>query len=330
MKQPNETRVVFMGTSDFAVPVLEALHQHHYAIGLVISQPDKPRGRHQTVCPTPVTTVALNLGLPILQPVSIRQPETVETLKTIAPHLVITASYGQILRKTHLSIPEFGTLNVHASLLPELRGASPIQSAIILGKTQTGCSIMLTEKGVDSGPVLASEAIPIGENDTAGTLQQKLARLGADLLIRTLPSYLAGHLQPIPQNHSAATFTKQLNSQDGWIDWSQPASAIACQIRGMNPCPGAFTTCRDQRLKIHFAIPCPQESSAESPHGTILDVVNGKGCRVQTGDGILLCLEIQPACRKRMRGDELIRGRLAETGEILGQFPPSEVSTCQE
>ncbi|MBN1879529.1 methionyl-tRNA formyltransferase [bacterium] len=329
MIQSDTIRLIFMGTSEFAIPVLNALQAVGYNIPMVISQPDRPRGRRQTLSPTPVKMIAEKLGLSVYQPESIRLPEAIDTIKSIAPDLIITASYGQILRQLLLSIPRFGTLNVHASLLPELRGASPIQSAIIEGKSTTGCTIMLTERGVDSGPILSQKSIEILETDTAGTMLPKLAQLGADLLIKTIPPYIEGCIEPLVQDHARATYARQLSSHDGWIDWNRTAIAISQQVRGMNPCPGCYTSCGEQRLKIHFALPYP-EGDTSNPPGTIVGCVNGKGCLIQTGEGILLCEDLQPACRKRMRGDSLLQGRFADSGDILGIHQLIGDSQCQE
>jgi len=312
----SNTRVVFMGTSAYAVPVLKALSMNSYTIPLVITQPDRRRGRNKKKTLMPVNQLAEELGLTIYQPGKIREHFCYQMLEEIAPDLIITASYGQILRKKHLEIPKYGVLNVHASILPELRGAAPIQYAIIRGKTKTGVTIMKTDIGVDTGPVLSYRETAISSLDTAGTLEPRLAQLGADLLIDTIPGYLAGNILPVEQNHTKATHAGKITTEDARIDWSESATVISCKIRGMNPYPGAFTMCNKQRLKIHFATVIDSENSEYSP-GTILSVVNGKGVTIQTGNGVLLIEEIQPASKKKMCADALIQGRISRIGEVI-------------
>ncbi|MCD4655056.1 methionyl-tRNA formyltransferase [bacterium] len=325
----NNLRIVFMGTSVYAEPVLRSLYENNYDIALVITQPDKRKGRNRRKASPPVKELADKLGLEVYQPEMIRDQICFHMLEKISPELIVTASYGQILRKKHLRIPKFGILNVHASLLPELRGAAPIQYAIIRGKTKTGVTIMKTDIGIDTGPVLSFREVLIAENDTAGILEAKLAIIGADLLIETIPKYIAGSLQPVEQDHSAATHAPKISTEDGRIDWNQSAQNICNLIKGMNPCPGAYTTCNKQRLKIHFASLIDRENTENTP-GTILEVINGKGITVQTGQEILLIEELQPACKKRMCAESLIRGRSTSIGKILGSIPEGKPLVCPE
>jgi methionyl-tRNA formyltransferase len=329
MISTDKPHIVFMGTSEFAVPVLRALYQNKYDIRLVISQPDRPRGRNRKMVPTPVKTIAEQLGLPVYQPEKLKKTDCIKVLTDIKPNLIITASYGQILKKQHLQIPRKGILNVHASLLPDLRGPAPVQTALILGKSKTGVSIMLTDIGIDSGPIVTQKSLNILDTDTAGTLEKKLSWLGAELLIDTIPQYLSGTIRPVAQDHSKASYTRMLKKNDGWIDWNRSARDLAFQIRGMNPCPGAYTSCGDKRLKIHFARPYNLTIERELP-GTVLNTVKGKGVLIQTGDGVLLCEEIQPACRKKMPGETLIHGRYSFTGDVLGKLPSIGDTECQQ
>jgi methionyl-tRNA formyltransferase len=312
-----DIRTVFMGTSEFAVPVLRALYDNAYTICLVISQPDRPRGRRLKTRPTPVKLLAEHLNLPLFQPRKLCRSVCIEKLIDLHPDIIVTASYGQILSKRLLTIPRWGVLNVHASLLPRYRGPAPVQTAIIEGETSTGVTIMLTELSVDSGPVVAQQTVPIHPDDTAGTLEKKLAETGSELLVDTLPLYISGVVVPVEQDHSAATYTRRLSSRDGWIDWRRSAEQVSNHIRGMNPCPGAYTSCRDIRLKILCAYPVSGCNGSGTP-GMIVDVLKGKGILVQTGDGLLMCEDLQPACRKQMKGDTLIHGRYAAVGDILG------------
>ncbi len=329
MISPDKTHIVFMGTSEFAVPVLQALIENNYVIQLVVSQPDRPKGRKQKILPTPVKTLASQNSLPVYQPEKLKRINCIEKLASINPDLIVTASYGQILKRQHLEIPEKGILNVHASLLPELRGPTPVQTALIQGKSKTGVTIMLTELGIDSGPVLSQKSVEIMETDTAASLEKRLSYLGAELLINTIPEYISGNIEPVKQNHQKATYSGMLKKSDGWIDWTRSARDISFQIRGMNPCPGAYTSCKQSRLKIHFARPYETNYKSKTP-GTVLCAIKDKGVLVQTGDGVLLCEEIQPACRKRMRGDTLIHGRFSEPGDILGTIPLIGEPECQQ
>ncbi|HPQ40020.1 MAG TPA: methionyl-tRNA formyltransferase [bacterium] len=321
--------IIFMGTSEYAIPVLRRLVEADYDIRLVVTQPNRPQGRKRRLLPPPVRQIADEMGLPVYQPEKIRRETCYEILETRHPDLIVTASYGQILRQKHLDIPKRGILNVHASLLPEFRGAAPIQHAVLDGRAVTGVTIMKTDIGIDTGPILSQATCRIEADDTAGTLEAKLASLGADLLIDTLPGYLAGTIQPRAQDPQRATYAPRITVEDGRIDWSQPADCIARRVRAMNPWPCTYTTCHGQRLKIYSA-EAEENGGTEALPGTIVNVVNGRGIQVQTGCGVLLVRELQPACRKRMPGDNLVRGRFAETGNVLGSTPESEPLTCLE
>ncbi len=306
-----------MGTSDFAVPALKALYQNGYNISLVVSQPDRPRGRRLKTVTTPIKKLSEELGLPLFQPEKLCRSVCMEKIMNLHPDIIVTASYGQILTKKFLTIPRYGVLNVHASLLPLYRGPAPIQAAIVNGEKTTGVTIMLTRLSVDSGPIVSAQEEPIYPHDTAGSLQIRLAKIGAELLIKTIPGYISGDLIPQEQDHSRSSYTQRYTSHDGLIDWYQSAEQIANHIRGMNPCPGAFTSCGDVRLKINTAYPSTQDTATGVP-GTIVDVVKGKGILIKTGDTLLLCEDLQPACRKQMKGDMLIYGRYAALGDVLG------------
>ncbi len=258
------TRIVFMGTPAFATPALRALIDHApsgdllpngLAIVGVVTRPDKPVGRGRQMAFSPVKQLALDAGLPVLQPGPLRRPEALATLGELAPDVIVVAAFGQILPPDVLALPPHGCLNIHASLLPRWRGASPISAAILAGDAETGVTIMRMEEGLDTGAILTQRAMPIGDDETTGALTAKLASLGAELLIETLPRWLAGEITPIPQDETQATMTRPLRKEDGRLNWSQPASSLARQIRAVSPWPGAFTTWNGRQLKVLQAHP---------------------------------------------------------------------------
>lgn len=330
----SEARIIFLGTSAYAEPVLRTLCDHDCNVVLVVSQPDRKKGRRRKKASPPVKQCALDLGIDVFQPEKIRSKSAFETLQSYQPDIMITASYGQILRKKHIELPRYGILNVHASLLPVLRGAAPIQYSIIRGYDTTGVTIMKTDVGIDTGPILSLQDVPINPDDTAGSLEEKLSITGARLLIDTLPGYLAGEIDAVPQDETKATHAPMLYSEDGRIDWSRSAIEIARQVRGMNPCPGAFTLCHNQRLKIHFASAWQDhtEHLQRQTPGTIIGLVKNKGITVQTGDGLLLIEEIQPACKRRMPAYSLIQGRYVEVGYQfeVGEQNSGDSGPCPE
>jgi len=234
-----ETRVVFMGTPDFAVPTLEALIRHYAVVG-VVTQPDRPAGRGRSERPSPVKQCALAHGLPVFQPISLRRPDAVLLLGEWAPDLFVTAASGYFLIAEVLALPTYGTLNVHASLLPRWRGAAPIQAAILAGDAQTGVTILCTDEGLDTGPILSQRTVPIGVADTALVLHDKLAKVGADLLLDTLPSWLSGELMPRPQPGEGVTYAPQIRKEDGLISWEMPALEINRWVRAFTPWPAAY------------------------------------------------------------------------------------------
>jgi len=241
--------LVFIGTSWFAVPILKKLHEEGVAVSLVITQPDRPAGRHQTLTPSPVKTLAEQLGLPVFQPEKLDQA-AVSHIAAVNPEIIIVAAYGQLLPDALLALPSHGCLNIHPSLLPKYRGASPIQTAIFNGDTQTGVSIIVLDNNMDHGPIVAQRPVVILDDDTTESLGYGLAGESADLLLTILPDYLAGKLPAQLQDDHQATFTKQLTSADGHVDWQRTAGEIDCQIRAMHPWPGAWTISDGQRVKI--------------------------------------------------------------------------------
>ncbi len=301
-------RIVFMGSPDFAVPTLEALalgrvEPRPYTVVGVVTQPDRPAGRGGTLKPPAVKEAALRLGLPVIQPEKLRQPEAMEQLRAWAPDLIVVAAFGQILRPDVLDLPRFGCVNVHASLLPRWRGAAPIQAAILAGDKETGVTIMKMDAGVDTGPILAQRALPIAPDETGGSLFEKLARLGADLLLETLPRYLSGEIVPRPQPEEGVTYAPMLKKEDGLLDFSQPAAALERRVRAMNPWPGAYFEWRGAPLKVLRA----RVGEEKSPGAGRRLTVEGRpalGC----GEGILLLEEVQPAGKKPMPGKAFLAG----------------------
>ena len=307
-------RLVFMGTPEFAVLVLEAL-VGSYQIVAVVTQPDQATGRGRRVEPSPIKKTALAHDLPLLQPPSLRRTEAAAELRELAPDVIVVAAFGQILPPEVLAIPPHGCLNVHASLLPRYRGAAPIAAAILAGEEQTGITLMLMDEGMDTGPILAQAECKIEPQDTTGSLSVKLAHLGAELLIETLPRWLDGQIAPQPQDDSLATYCQMITKKDGLLDWSLPATALWLRVRAYHPWPGTYTYWRGKLLKILRARPVTIGPSSEEP-GRVISVDDGVA--VVTGTDALLLEEIQLAGKKALAAQEFIRGRRDFIGSVLG------------
>ena len=305
-------RIVFMGTPEFAVPPLEALLDAGYDVIAAITQPDRPAGRGHKLTPCPVKKLAQERGVPVHQFERIKSPEGVACLKALAPDLMVTAAFGQILSQEILDIPQYGTVNVHASLLPRYRGSAPINWCILNGEILSGVTTMLTDAGMDTGDILLRYATPILEMDTAGDLTARLSELGAKLLIETLERYPHGDLKPTPQNPDEASYQPMLTKEMGRIDWTRSAREIANQVRGLNPWPCAYAESEGGRLKIYLARPCPAASEAEP--GTV--VVSGakEGLFIACGEGWLEVLEMQAPNAKRMAAKAYLQGKKIEVG----------------
>ena len=294
-------RVVFMGSPDFALPTLHALAGHYQVLG-VVTQPDRPSGRGRGLKPPPVKTVALDLGLAVMQPEKLRAPEAMEQLRLWAPDLIVVAAFGQILRPDVLALPPHGCINLHASLLPRWRGAAPIQASILAGDAQTGITIMKMDQGLDTGAILSQRAIPIDAEDTAGSLSEKLSQLGADLLVESLPRYLSGELQPQAQDESQATYAPMLKKEEGRLDFTRPAQDLARRVRAFNPWPGAFFEWSGQMLKVHRA----HAGTGNAAAGQRL--IYREQPAVGAGSGLLVLDEVQPAGKKSMSGKSFLAG----------------------
>ncbi|MBL7162940.1 MAG: methionyl-tRNA formyltransferase [Anaerolineales bacterium] len=297
-----DIRIVFMGSPDFSLPALRALAENYRVVG-VVTQPDRPAGRGRELKIPPVKELAQELGLPIMQPTRLKAPQAIEQLKAWNPDLIVVAAFGQILRPGVLDLPQHGCINVHASLLPRWRGAAPINAAILHGDDKTGVTIMKMDPGLDTGPILSKSEISIQADETAGSLSPKLAQLGGDLLIETLPAYLSGEMTPQPQDDSLATYVRMLKRTDGELDFNEPAEALARRVRAFNPWPGTYLIWGDQRLKVHNA----HALSATSPGVGVFTIQ--EGCpAVGASDGLLMLDEVQPSGKRSMPGDTFLRG----------------------
>lgn len=307
-------RVIFMGTPDFAVPSLEALLTKHEVV-LVVTQPDKPKGRGKKMVPTPVKACALEHGIPVLQPEKVKEPEFVEQLRSYEPDLIAVTAFGQILSEPILEMPKYGCINVHGSLLPKYRGAAPMQWSIIDGEKVTGITTMYMAKGLDSGDMLLKAEVEITDEDTFATIHDKMAVTGANLLLDTLDQLEAGTLERIPQDHDAATYAPMITKETGHIDWSKNRQDIINLIRGLNPVPAAYTIYEEEVLKI-FGVALSDVQADSAANGEIVAVVK-KGFVVKCGDGCLLITEVQARGGKRMMTDAYLRGHAMKEGILL-------------
>jgi len=294
-------RVVFMGSPEFAVPTLHAVHSHFQVVG-VVTQPDKPKGRGQNPQPTPVKAVALDLAIPVLEPASLRDPETLTRLKSWNPDVIVVVAYGKLLPATVLAMPPMGCVNLHASLLPHHRGASPIPAAILAGDSTTGVSTMLLDEGMDTGHVLLRQKVPIVATDTAGSLHDKLMKPGADLVVETLRQLKAKTLEPVHQDHARATYTRPLTKGDARLDWAGEAQHLDRIVRAMNPWPVAFFTMAGQHVKVWRA--APHEGAGEP--GRVVQM-GADGIKVGNGKGLLALLEVKAPGKKRVSAIDFAR-----------------------
>jgi methionyl-tRNA formyltransferase len=309
-------RIIFMGTPEFAVPTLEALTNAHQVVGIV-TQPDRKAGRGRELRPSPVKEAALERDLPLFQPRTLRQSAAVKQLQDWGPDVIVVAAFGQILRQDVLDLPPHGCLNVHASLLPRWRGAAPVAAAILAGDEVTGVTIIKMDAGLDTGPILKqSKPEKIEPDDTTrAELKKRLAKVGADLLVRVLPAYLAGDLVPQPQPEAGVTYAPQLRKEDGQIDWHKSAVELDRQVRAVTPWPGAFTTLRGERFRILQATPLPSWRG-DAPPGTIVALADG--CAVATAKGALRLQEVQLAGKRPMDIQAFLCGQRECLGTCLG------------
>ncbi len=296
------TKIVFMGTPEFAVPALQQLIAHHAVIG-VVTQPDRPAGRSRQLQQSPIKQLALQHAIPVFQPEKIRRAEAVEELRQWSPDVYIVAAFGQILPQAVLDIPPHGSLNIHASLLPRWRGAAPIQAAIRAGDAESGITIMKMDAGLDTGPMLTQRAIPLAPDETGQSLHDKLAQIGGELLIETLPGYLDGRIQPQAQDEALVTYAPQIKKEEGHINWQQPAEAIERLVRAFTPWPGTYTFWDGQMLKI-------LSGTTSDGHAAPGQVIQQHGqTAIGTGSGLFHPTRLQLAGRGALSIEDFIRGR---------------------
>ncbi len=309
-------RVIFMGTPEFAVPSLEHLILSQYQVVAVYTQPDKTAGRGRSLVSSPVKRAAMNWKLPVIQPVSFKEAEVVAQLAGFQPDVIVVAAFGQILPHLVLDIPNYRSINILPSLLPKFRGASPIPAAILAGIEFTGVSIMLMERGLDNGPVLARAPISISAQDTTGLLTAKLSLIAATVLLEVLPCWLRGELTLQPQDEAEATYCGTITKEEGDIDWHLSAIDIWRRVRAFYPWPGCYTRWQGRQLKIIEAVPLPGEGTLEVGQVVALNK-GGTGFGVYTGDGILGILRVQLEGKRAMSADEFRRGQRQFMGAIL-------------
>lgn len=309
-------KTVFMGTPEFAVPSLRALLAEGYAVDAVFTQPDRPAGRGKKLSPSPVKSAAVELALPVEQPVKVRAPEAFERLGQLSPDVIVVVGYGQIIPQRVIDLPRYGCVNVHSSLLPKYRGAAPINWAIANGEKETGVTTMQIVKKLDAGDMLLKARVDIGPEETAAQLNARLAPVGADLLIETLRGLAAGTIEPEAQDDAESTYAPIMTREDGLIDWAQTANRIYNRLRGFEPWPGAYTRFRGKRLHVRWAKPDAASGLAE---GAIQS--DGETFLVGCGaDTTLRVHEVQVEGKKRGPAGDFLRGYRPERGELLGQF----------
>ena len=307
-------RIVFMGTPDFSVPALEALVEGGHEVVAAITQPDKPKGRGKAVLMTPVKEKAMELGIPVYQPVKVREPEFVEKLRQMEPDAIVVVAFGQILPKSILEIPRYGCVNIHASLLPKYRGAAPIQWAVIDGERESGVTTMFMNEGLDTGDMLEKEAVTLDPKETGGSLHDKLSAIGGRPILSILKGLEDGTLKGTPQTDEGTCYAKMLKKSLGDIDWTMDAAAIERLIRGLNPWPSAYTCLHGKTLKIWDGDVLEREYGVEP--GTVAEVAKDR-LVVQTGQGSLAIRSLQLEGKKRMDAGDFLRGYAVEAGTRL-------------
>jgi len=311
-------RIIFMGTPDFSVPALQGLIDGPDQLVAVITQPDRPKGRGKKLTPPPVKILAESAGIPVIQPTKIKTEEFAQELRSFKPDLIIVAAYGRILPSNILDLPPLGCINIHGSLLPQHRGAAPIQWAILAGDKKAGITIMQMDVGMDTGAMLLPASIPVANDETAGSLFTKLSNLGGTALLEALDLLRQDKLSPIEQDHSLATEAPPLKKEHGSINWTQSASELHCFIRGMDPWPTAYSFLDGKRFR--FFMPALSDISSDQSPGSIVQA-DKKGLAIATGEGVLLVREIQPEGKKRMSVEAYLCGQSLIPGQ---QFLPAE------
>lgn len=307
-------KVVFMGTPDFAVGTLEEIINAGHEVVLVVTQPDKPKGRGKGVQFPPVKQCALAHGIEVFQPVKVKEDQNSEYIKKFKPDIIVVAAFGQILPQSLLELPEYGCINVHASLLPKYRGAAPIQWAVINGEQVTGVTIQRMAMGIDTGDIISKCEVRIAEDETGGSLFDKLAKAGAELCVETMDMLKNGTAEFIPQDHEAATHTSMITKELGDMDWNRPAAELERLVRGLNPWPSAYTRLKNKTLKIWKAAVLDEESGKQP--GTVVRLEKD-GLIVQTKQGCLKLLEVQLEGKKRMDAGAFLRGCPVEADTVF-------------
>jgi len=307
-------RILFMGSPKLAIPSLKVARETGHVVG-VVTQPPKISGRGRKLTPSPVSLEAEKAGIEVLTPDTLRTSDVEKILELLEPDIAVVVAYGKILPSNILSLPKLGSVNIHASILPELRGAAPIQWAIARGYEETGVTLMQMDEGMDTGPILLQKTTPINAQETAGEMGVRLAEMGADLLREGLPLLERGELSPIDQDHSKATYAPLLTKADGLIDWSITSGEIANRVLGFAPWPGTHTTRTGNRLLVTRALAMEEEN--EAPPGTIVSA-GAEGIQVACGNGTLNVLAVKPGGKREMEAGEFLSGYKVEIGEILG------------
>ncbi len=309
-------RIIFMGTPEFAVPSLEHLLINQYQIVAVYTQPDRESGRGRSLMASPVKRVAVDWGLPVVQPDNFRKAEVVAQLASFKPDIIVVAAFGQILPQSVLDIPAYRCINVHPSLLPKYRGTSPVTAVILAGEEFTGVSIMLMDRGLDTGPVLVQAQIPVAAQDTTGSLTDKLSLIAAHLLAEALSRWSRDELTPRPQDETKASYTRTLSKQEGEVDWHQSAVEIWRRVRAFYPWPGCYTRWQGKQLKIIEVTPLPEEKGLKIGQVVVLDKA-GTVFGVNTGEGVLGILKVQLEGKRAMSAGEFLRGQRQLIGAVL-------------
>ncbi len=316
-------RIVYMGTPDFSVIVLEYLLLNHHDVAAVYTQPDREVGRGRVLMPSPVKQKALEYGLPVVQPESLRKEESIAELASYRPDVIVVAAFGQILPQGVLDTPPYGCLNIHPSLLPHFRGPSPVASAVLAGCSFTGVSIMLLDKGMDTGPVFTRGQIPILARDTTGSLTTRLFVNGASMLLDVMPRWVRGKMKPCPQDEAKATYSRAIEKEDGGVDWSLPAIEIWRRVRAFQPWPGSYTWWGEKQVRLIEATPMPMPGKGEAGEVVVTEGMEAP-FGVVTGDGVLGILKLQLAGKKPLTAAEFIRGQRDFIGAKLTKRAASQ------
>jgi len=310
-------KLIFLGTPVFAVPTLRALVGAGHEMAAVITQPDRPRGRGMKLAPSPVKRTAIDLGLEVMQPEAVSSPPAIEEIRILEPEAAVVVAYGRILDRAFLDMPPLGCINLHPSLLPRHRGPTPIQSAILAGDRKTGVTTMVLDEGTDTGDILLRREVDISPEDTAGDLHDRLAEMGAELIVATLDTLQRGAAAPVAQDESKATVTRKLTKKDSIIDWTRPHEEICNLTRAMDPSPGCRTMLGGKDLKIWKVTPLEGYVQKAEP-GVVMEARGGE-LIVRSGDSALKILELQPSGGRRMSAEEFLRGHEIKEGTMLGE-----------